>query len=145
MKVLSKGTVYVLRALMYIAAQKGRDGYVSIREISEKLDISFHFLTKSFQTLTQNDMLQSYRGPNGGIALKKPAQEILLIDVVNILEGPDFFDTCLLGLPGCGEFAPCPAHEIWKEVKGTLRREFESTSLAEIGAKVSEDRLRLSA
>jgi Rrf2 family protein len=144
-KVLSKATVYVLRALVYVATQKERKGYISIGEISEKLDISFHFLTKSFQQLTQQGILQSYRGPNGGIALKIPAGNIFLIDIVDIIEGPDFFETCLLGLTGCGEFAPCPVHDFWKEVKGSMKTEFESTSLAELGAKVSEDRLRLSA
>jgi Rrf2 family protein len=144
-KVLSKATIYVLRALMYVAAQKDRQGYVSIGEISEKLDISFHFLTKNFQTLTQHGILESYRGPNGGIALKKSADQIFLSEIVKVLEGEDFFDKCLLGLPGCGHVAPCPVHDFWKDVKGTLRKEFEMTSLAEMGAKVSDERMRLSA
>ncbi|MBI5914615.1 MAG: Rrf2 family transcriptional regulator [Bacteroidetes bacterium] len=145
MKVLSKATVYCLRALMYLASQKDRTGFVSIGEISERLDISFHFLTKTFQTLTQHGILESYRGPNGGIALNKPAEDIFLIDIVKILEGEDFFDKCLLGLPGCGEFAPCPVHDFWKVAKKAMKHEFEITSLAEMGAKVSDERLRLSA
>lgn len=130
---------------MYLASKKDRTGFVSIGEISERLDISFHFLTKTFQTLTQQGILESYRGPNGGIALNKPAEEIFLIDIVKILEGEDFFDKCLLGLPGCGEFAPCPVHDFWKVAKRAMKHEFEITSLAEMGAKVSDERLRLSA
>ncbi|MCF8244126.1 MAG: Rrf2 family transcriptional regulator [Saprospiraceae bacterium] len=145
MKVLSKGTVYGLRALVYLATQKDRTGYVSIGEISEKLDISFHFLTKTFQMLTQKGILESYRGPSGGIALNKPAEQIFLFDIVKILEGDDFFDKCLLGLPGCGDFEPCPVHDFWKVAKAALKNEFEITSLAELGAKVTDERLRLSA
>ncbi|MCB0549642.1 MAG: Rrf2 family transcriptional regulator, partial [Phaeodactylibacter sp.] len=69
MKVLSKGCVYGLRALLYIVSEKPREEYVNIREISEELDISFHFLTKTFQSLTQKGILRSYRGPNGGVTL----------------------------------------------------------------------------
>jgi Rrf2 family protein len=126
-----------------MASDKDRTGYVSIGELSEKLDISFHFLTKTFQKLTQHGILESYRGPNGGVALTKPAEKIFLSEIVKILEGDDFFDKCLLGLPGCGEVAPCPVHDFWKNVKGALKEEFDLTSLAELGDKVSDERMRL--
>jgi Rrf2 family transcriptional regulator, iron-sulfur cluster assembly transcription factor len=142
-KVLSKASVYGLRALVYIVAKKQTPGYVNIGEISKELDISFHFLTKIFQSLTQHKILESYRGPNGGVALVKPPAQIFLIDIVKILDGEDFFDKCLLGLPGCGDFDPCPVHDFWAVTKEALKDEFETTSLAELGAKVSEDRLRL--
>ncbi len=146
MKVLSKASVYGLRALLYIVSHKDKNPgeYVSIREMSEELNISFHFLTKILQSLTQRNLLESYRGPNGGITLKMPPEEIFLIDVVKILEGEGFFDSCLLGLPGCGEFEPCPVHDFWKVTKAALQNEFASTSLAELGTKISENRLRLS-
>ena len=143
MKVLSKASVYVLRALVYLASEKTGSRYMSIGEISKKLDISFHFLTKSFQELTQHGILESYRGPSGGIALKKPADQIFLSDIIKILEGEDFFDKCLLGLPGCGVEAPCPVHDFWKGAKAVMKKEFDMTSLAELGAKVSDERLRL--
>lgn len=143
MEILSKASGYGLRALVYLAAEKDRTGYLSIGEISENLNISFHFLTKIFQKLTQHDILESYRGPNGGIALKKPAEEIFLTDIVKILEGEDFFDKCLLGLPGCGVATPCPIHDFWKVAKAALKDKFDATSLADLGTKVSEMGLRL--
>ncbi len=143
LKVLSKATIYCLRALVYLASVKDRTGYLNIGEISEKLNISFHFLTKTFQTLTQHGILESYRGPNGGIALKKPADQIFLTDIVHILEGEDFFDKCLLGLPGCGTEKPCPVHDFWKDAKISMKHEFDITSLAELGEKVSDERMRL--
>lgn len=127
-----------------MALKKGDSPYVSIGEISEELDISFHFLTKTFQSLTEKGILKSYRGPGGGVAFVTPPEAIFLIDVVRIIEGEDFFDSCLLGLPGCGEAAPCPVHDFWKEAKGAMKREFETTSLAGLADKVSRQRLRIS-
>ncbi|MEZ4918555.1 MAG: Rrf2 family transcriptional regulator [Saprospiraceae bacterium] len=144
MKVLSKASVYSLRALVYIVAHKQHGEYVSIGEMSKELDISFHFLTKILQQLTQEKLLVSYRGPRGGVALNKPAEEIFLIDVVKIIEGEHFFDTCLLGLPGCGASEPCPMHAFWTVARTAMEQEFANTPLSELGAKVSEDRLRLS-
>ncbi len=126
-----------------MVAKGGGQEYVSIREMSEKLDISFHFLTKILQSLTQADMLSSYRGPSGGVAFKIPPEKILLSDVVRVLEGDDFFDKCLLGLPGCGEKTPCPMHQFWKEIRGALKHEFETTSVAEMGQVAQARSLRL--
>ncbi|MEZ5042119.1 MAG: Rrf2 family transcriptional regulator [Saprospiraceae bacterium] len=143
MKVLSKACVYGLRALIYMASMEKTDTYMSIRTISEDLDISFHFLTKTFQSLTENGILKSYRGPSGGVAFAKPIQDILLIDIIEIIEGEDFFSSCLLGLAGCGEAVPCPVHNFWKVIRNNLKVKFEVTSLSELAAKFDENSLRL--
>ncbi|MFZ2897657.1 MAG: Rrf2 family transcriptional regulator [Saprospiraceae bacterium] len=143
MKTLSNACVYGLRALIYMALKEDTSQFVSIREISEKMDISFHFLTKTFQTLTERGLLKSYRGPKGGVAFEKEPSDIFLIDVVKIIDGEDFFDICLLGLPGCGEETPCPVHDFWKTTKDTMKLEFETTSLADLAEKVHRKRLRI--
>lgn len=143
MKVLSKSSEYGLRALLYMVSKNEAQQYVSIREMSEKLDISFHFLTKILQSLTQANLLISYRGPSGGVAFNVPPDQILLGDIVRVLEGDDFFDTCLLGLPGCGEAVPCPMHQFWKEIRGAFKQEFEITTLAKMGQNAQERWLRL--
>lgn len=143
MKVLSKSSEYGLRALLYMVGKDGGQEFVSIREMSAHLDISFHFLTKILQSLTQANLLVSYRGPHGGVAFKVPPAQILLGDVVRVLEGNDFFDKCLLGLPGCGELAPCPMHAFWKEIRGALKDEFENTTIADMGQKALKRNLRL--
>ena len=143
MKVLSNGCVYGLRALLYLVSEQPPEEYVNIREISEELDISFHFLTKTFQALTQKGILRSYRGPKGGVALARPPEEVFLADIVLALEGEDFFDKCLLGLAGCGQAAPCPVHDFWIGHKAELRAEFERTSLADMGRRINRDKLRL--
>lgn len=145
MKAFSKASVYGLRALIYIAAKKDGAGFVRVREMSAELDISSHFLAKILQSLTHAGILASTRGPHGGVILTKPAEAITVLDIINVLEGADFFNHCLLGLPGCGEAEPCPVHDFWKTTKATLREEFASTSLAGLAAKVNTHRFRLTA
>ena len=143
MHVISKSGEYGLRALLYMAAHRGSQEFVNIRQMAEELDISFHFLTKILQILTQKGLLQSYRGPNGGIAFLIPPEKILLADLIRALEGDDFFDKCLLGLPGCGEQRPCPMHEFWITIKVKLKKEFETTTLADLGQNTRLNQLRL--
>jgi len=143
MRVISKSGEYGLRALLYMAAHRTSQEYVNIREMSEELDISFHFLTKILQSLTQKGILQSYRGPNGGIGFLIQPENILLADLFRALEGEDFFSKCLLGLSGCNEIHPCPMHDFWKTIKASLITEFESTTLADLAQTTREKRFRL--
>jgi Rrf2 family protein len=143
MRVISKSGEYGLRALLYMAANYPNEGFVNIREMSEALDISFHFLTKILQVLTQKGILQSYRGPNGGVGFLKKPDEVSLADLVRALEGDDFFNKCLLGLPGCGERQPCPMHAYWTTIRNNLEEEFEATTLADLGENTRLKQFRL--
>lgn len=143
LKALSQVAKYGLRALLYLVAYPPENQYLSIREISIKLGLSFHFVTKIFRVLTEKGILISYRGPSGGIALARPADQIMLIDIIQALEGEDYFDKCLIGLPHCGVAKPCPVHDFWKDVKIKLQKNFSETSLALLGEKIRTQEVRL--
>jgi Rrf2 family protein len=143
LQVLSQACINGLRALLYLASQDRQEGYTSIKEMADKLDISFYFLTKILQMLTQKEILQSYRGPNGGVSLAVKPEDLYLLDVMHLFEGDDFLDTCLLGMPGCGEMKPCPVHEFWKHTKGALKEEFGQTSLAMLAEQIRLGEVRL--
>ena len=140
---LSKSCFYGLRAGMYVATL-GQAEYVPILRISNELNISFHFLTKILQTLTENNIMISYRGPKGGVALARPARSIRLIDIVYAIDGAEIFNQCVFGLPGCGVQAPCPLHGEWAASREKIRHMFEKTTLAELAEKINEFNLRIS-
>lgn len=134
---LSKSCEYGLRASFYLATLN-QEGYVSIGEISKKLNISFAFLTKIFQKLTQANLMTSLRGPKGGVALARPASQITLMDIVKAIDGDDLFTQCVLGLPGCGNRKPCPLHEPWGEERARLATIFESRTLERIAQDLED-------
>ena len=128
---LSSSCEYALRAMLYLATLDS-DGYVSVQTISDELDISFPFLTKVFQNLNDAGLLESRRGPNGGVALTKSADTITLYDIVVAIDGRDLFEECVLGLPGCGEAEPCPLHEEWSDEKERVERTFRESTLGDL-------------
>lgn len=132
---LSKSCEYGLRAALYLASLD-QNGFVPIREISDRLDISFSFLTKIFQKLTQAGLMHSFRGPNGGVAFTRPPEAISLIDVIQAIDGPDLFRECVLGLPGCGNLRPCPLHEQWMIERNRLTTLFAATTLDQLAGRV---------
>jgi Rrf2 family protein len=139
---LSQACVYGMRASIYLAS-RNNDSYTSISKISERLDISRHFLTKILQEMTKSDLLESLKGPNGGVKLKQPAESIRLVDVVEAIDGLDVLTECMLGLPGCGNKQPCPVHDKWANIRTQLRNMLESNNLAELAGEGKNLNLRI--
>ena len=134
---LSSKTVYAIRASIYIAAHKESE-YIAISEIAKQLDISFHFLTKILQKLTQDKLMRSYRGPNGGVSFTRPLDQIYLSDIVDSVETNPIFEECILGIQKCGVGKPCPLHDDWGAVRSRLREKFENSTLADLAKGVIE-------
>ena len=79
-------TDYSLRVLLYLAAKP--EAAATITEIAEYYNISRNHLVKVVHSLGINEFITTSRGKNGGIRLARPADEILLSDVVRKTE-PD--------------------------------------------------------
>ncbi|MDZ7773769.1 MAG: Rrf2 family transcriptional regulator [Balneolaceae bacterium] len=141
---LSKSCVYGLRAGLYLASHSNGP-YTSIREMSGRLDISFHFLTKILQQLNAAGLVESHKGPNGGVRLTRPGGEVNLFDIVVAIDGRELFTECALGLPGCGSGKPCPLHDKWAGTRDGIRTMLETTNLVELAKKGKVMNLRITA
>ncbi|OGC01193.1 hypothetical protein A2V82_04005 [candidate division KSB1 bacterium RBG_16_48_16] len=140
--VLSKTCDYGLRAALYLAANDDRE-FIPIKEISEKLNISFHFLTKILQILTQEDILTSFKGPKGGVKLAMPAKTISLRKVIEAIDGEGLFTRCVIGLDTCSPEHPCPLHSEWEPLRDRISRLFEKNTLFEMAVKLRSNQFRV--
>ena len=75
---------YALRVLMFLAVQDDRKS--TIGEISERYGISKNHLMKVVSLLTRQGFVLSTRGPGGGLFLARPAEQIIIGDVVRKTE-----------------------------------------------------------
>ena len=141
---LSKSCVYGLRASLYLASRKEIE-FTSIKEMSNKLGISFHFLTKILQQLTATAFMESYKGPNGGVRLSAKGRSATLFDLVVAMDGIELFTQCALGLSGCGSEKPCPLHDSWTDTRASIQAMLEKTTLDKLGKQGKENLFRISA
>jgi Rrf2 family transcriptional regulator, iron-sulfur cluster assembly transcription factor len=128
--IFSKGCEYAIQATLFIGTQEGRR--VGIREIAFTLDIPVHFLAKILQTLSEKGVLASFKGTSGGFTLSRPAVNIHLIDIVEAIDGLDFFDHCVLGFPNCGSGHPCPVHEKWGAIRKVIHEMLSSDTVQDL-------------
>lgn len=99
---LSRHTDYALRVLIHLAAHPDR--LASIAEIARVYKISENHLMKVVNLLGRAGFVRTVRGRGGGIALGRPANEIIIGAVIRHSE-PDLnladCGTCLIA-PACG-------------------------------------------
>lgn len=82
---LTRYTDYAMRVLLHLAA-RGDDGLSSIGEIATLYGISQNHLMKVVQDLGKAGFVRTVRGRGGGVALARPAGQIVVGQVVRQTE-----------------------------------------------------------
>ena len=78
---------YAVKALTELA-RTGATGPVPIGELARRRDIPVQFLEQLFATLRRAGVLRSQRGVKGGYSFARPATDITVLEIVELLEGP---------------------------------------------------------
>ncbi|MCJ8313538.1 MAG: Rrf2 family transcriptional regulator [Saccharospirillaceae bacterium] len=81
---ISRFSDYSLRVLIYLSLNE--DKLVTIKEISDRYQISKNHLMKVVHHLSLNELITSIRGKNGGIKLKQTSIDINIGYVVRLIE-----------------------------------------------------------
>ena len=91
---VSRKVDYALRAMIYLAALP--DGTREpLQEVAQKNGIPKDFLAKIFKTLADSGLVSAVRGPHGGVAMARAANEVSFLDVIEAVEGPVVLNVCL--------------------------------------------------
>jgi Rrf2 family nitric oxide-sensitive transcriptional repressor len=101
---LSLRTDYALRVLMALAAARQQ---LSVDEIARRYGISRTHLAKVAQHLQAEGYVVTARGRAGGMRLARPAEEIVVGDLVRRFENLDGFVSCFAGGGGCAVNGLC--------------------------------------
>ena len=122
---LSNTCKYAIRAVIYLALNEEDGKKIGIKRISKDLKIPNPFLGKILQILAKNKILNSTKGPNGGFSLGKPAKDISLMDIVDIIDGDKNFNACVIGLQSCSiEEQNCPIHDKYAPIREQAKQVF---------------------
>jgi Rrf2 family protein len=78
---------YSLIAVAYIA-DNSKKGYVKALSVSKEYNLPLEYLLRLMKTLVRANVLKSKRGPDGGFCLARPAKEIALYDIIEVIEKP---------------------------------------------------------
>jgi|YelNatPaOPRAMG01_1025707.scaffolds.fasta_scaffold00582_16 Rrf2 family protein len=117
---LSTRSRYGLRALIYLANNQDKFP-ISVRTISQDEEIPLRYLERIMRILSQNGFVKAEVGAEGGYRLNKKPEEIVILDVIEALEGKMSLVVCLENANKCKRLSICLSRPLWKEVNDALK------------------------
>ena len=131
MKISTKGR-YALRMLIDIAARED-DGFISLKEISERQSISKKYLEQIVPLLTKNGILRTNRGNKGGYALAKNPSDITVGSVLRATEGNLAPVSCLeYEVNDCPRAGNCATLFVWEGLYKVIADYLDNITLEDI-------------
>lgn len=130
MKISTKGR-YATRAMLDLALHYEKNP-VLLKDISSRQGISLRYLEQIVSPLIAAKLINSTRGPKGGISLAKPPRKIRLLDIIQVLEGPIAPVDCVENPGVCTRAPSCVARDVWTDLAKAMCGVLESTSLQDL-------------
>ena len=137
---LTRKTDYALLSLARLANElEGQGEPISARQIAEEFELPLPVLMNVLKDLSRADLISAQRGAGGGYTLAKPADQIMLSDVIAAIEGPisvtmccddskDEQEQCL----GCRLTERCPVTHTMQQLNDMIIGALRDLSIADV-------------
>ena len=131
MIVSTKGR-YALRVIIDLAIN-GKEEYISIKEISDRLQISMKYLESIVANLNKEGLLESLRGKKGGYKLNRKTEEYTVGMVLKASEGSLAPVACVnCGDVDCAAAEDCITLPMWKKLDNLIDDYLESVTIEDL-------------
>ena len=132
LKLSTKGR-YGARLMLNLARHHAEgEESVILRNISQEEEISIRYLEQIIIPLKIHKLLKSTRGAGGGYALNKHPSKIILLDIIEILEGDISLVDCVDDEDCCERREDCPTFHLWQESSQLLKDYFSTITLQQL-------------
>lgn len=130
MKISTKGQ-YALRLMMDVAEHDGI-GFVSLKDVAARENLSIKYLEQIAGTLSKSGMLQSGRGAQGGYRLSKVPEEYTVGSILRLTEGSLAPVACMGGEDRCKVCCECSTPGFWAGLYGVINEYIDRYTLADL-------------
>ena len=128
---MSTKAQYAVRAL--VSLNLTSQGFpVSIKEISERENISLNYLEQLFVKLRRGGIVNSVRGPGGGYLLARAATEIRIDQIVDTVEEALMPLACMNADGSCSCTSECTTQSVWQGLGNQIRNFLASVTLEDL-------------
>lgn len=135
---LSRASKYAILSTLFLAEHSSLNKKISVKVISESIDVPSPFLAKLFQQLVRGKIISSIKGPNGGFYLTEENGKKNVCDIIENIDGLNKLNGCFLGLNECDSANPCPVHYIVEPFKNNILGKFRDKTIMEFAQEISE-------
>lgn len=131
MKISTKGR-YALRMLLDLAEHQN-DGFISLKDIAERQNISKKYLEQIVPVLNKSDVLRTNRGFQGGYQLSKSPDKYTVGEILRLTEGSLSPVACLDHDPvDCERSGERATLSVWQGLYRTINEYLDGITLQDI-------------
>ena len=129
---------YALRVMIDLAEHQS-DGYIPLKEIAERQEISEKYLESILKTLVQKHFLVGLRGKGGGYRLTRSPEQYTVGSILRQAETSLSPVACLEAdaLP-CARAANCRTLPMWQRLDKLVNEYFDGITVADLMASDDE-------
>jgi Rrf2 family protein len=128
---LSTRVRYGVRAMIDVGLHCA-EGPVHLKDVARRQQVSKKYLEHLTSRLQAAGLLRSSRGTRAEITLARPACEIRLREIFQILEGPIALVECADSAERCPRSSTCAARDMWMEMGQLVSGFLESKTLEDL-------------
>ncbi len=122
---------YGIRAVIEIARNYNQSS-TKRKEISSAQDIPNSYLENILIALKHNNIVISIRGAGGGFILKRPPEEITILDIFEALQGDISLLDCLETPEMCDRSYKCVVRPVWVEMQEAQKNVLRKITIKEL-------------
>ena len=131
MNITSRGR-YALRVMLDLA-QHPEDGYISLKTIAERQNISMKYLEAIAAALKKAGLIDSSRGKEGGYALFRSPKDYSVGEILRCMEDTLAPVSCIRdGGVDCENAAACRTLPMWRELDELTNAYLDTVSLNDL-------------
>ena len=123
---------YAIRVMLDLAEHAG-EGYVPLKSIAERQEVSKKYLEIIVKDLVRGGLLTGVSGKGGGYKLCRDPKDYTVREVLELMEGSLAPVACLAeGAPPCPRSSKCKTLPMWSEFDSMVHDYFESKKLSDL-------------
>jgi Rrf2 family protein len=126
---LSKKTDYAIILLTHLGEVNAP---VSAYKVSEYYQLPYPMVTNILKLLVSSGLIKSTRGQRGGYVLARPAENIILSEIIEVTENPFTLVECAHDEELCKIQKCCPTKRTLVALHNKIQQFIEETTLATI-------------
>jgi len=131
MLVSTKGR-YALRVMIDLAEHPG-DGFIPLKEIAQRQEISEKYLESIIKLLVKAGLLSGLRGKGGGYRLTRTPEQYAVTEILRLTEETLAPVSCLEETAaGCPRAADCRTYPLWQGLDKAIRAYLDHITVADL-------------
>ena len=122
--------------MVMVELSASRGEVLSAHALAERSHLELPTVSKVLKLLVKMNLVDSYRGPNGGYSLERRAEDISVAEIIAAIEGPIAMTECSVEEGLCAQEPVCGLRGNWQRISVAVANAMEGVSLAEMARPV---------